>query len=333
MIIENEQMILGDKMSQTEKTDLIVKIARLYYEHDMSQRNISERLGLSRPYISKLLIEGKRRGIIEIKILDPHETETSIEIELRQKFNLKKAVVIPHVEGSTNSVLHRLALAAARFLDTIVSDNDVIGVTWGMTLYELSKSLISREDLKDITVVQLSGGISKIERNTFSGEILKKFADAYKGTPYMLQLPAVVDSEEVRGVILKDKNISNVLDIGVRSNISIFTMGTIGYDSALARAEYISHREVDRLLAEGAVGDLCCRFIDINGAICDKSLNSRTIGIELSDLKNKEYRIAIATGQNKVMCMFASLRGRYPNVLITDELNARELISLSERIA
>jgi len=315
------------------KTDLIVKIAKMYYEHDLSQQDISERLGLSRPYISKLLIEGKKRGIIEIKILDPHEAETSVEAELRQKFNLKKAVVIPSIEGSASSVLHRLGVTTSRYIDTIVSDNDIIGVAWGVTLHEVSKCLIFREDLKNITIVQLAGGISNIEKNTYSNEILKKFADAYRGTPFALPLPAVVDSEQVREAILKDSNIANVLDIGMRSNIAIFTMGVIGHDSALARAEYISHREVDRLLAEGAVGDLCCRFIDINGSICDKSLNSRTIGIELSDLKNKEYRIAIATGQNKVMCMLASLRGGYLNVLITDELNARELLLLNERIA
>jgi len=320
-------------MKQDYKTDLIVKIAKMYYEHDLSQQAISERLGLSRPYISKLLIEGKKRGIIEIRIFDPHEAETSIESELRQMFNLRKAVVIPSIEGSASSVLHRLGVASARYINTIVSDNDTIGVTWGVTLYEVSKSLIHREDLEDITITQLSGGISKIEKNTYSNEILKKFADAYRGTPYMIPLPAIVDSEQVREAIIKDKNISNVLDISMRANIAIFTTGGIGHDSALVRAEYISPREIDRLQAEGAVGDLCCRFIDINGVVCDKSLNNRTIGIDLNDLKSKEYRIAIATGQNKVMSMLGALRGGYPNVLITDELNARELIALSERIA
>ena len=111
-------------MKQDYKTDLIVKIAKMYYEHDLSQQAISERLGLSRPYISKLLIEGKKRGIIEIRIFDPHEAETSIESELRQMFNLRKAVVIPSIEGSASSVLHRLGVASARYINTIVSDND-----------------------------------------------------------------------------------------------------------------------------------------------------------------------------------------------------------------
>jgi len=320
-------------MRYSEKTDLIVKIARMYYEHDLSQQAIAERLGLSRPYISKLLIEGKNRGIIEIRIIDPHESETTLEMDLRQNYNLKKAIVIPNVEGSTESTLRKLAVPTARYLDSIISDNDIVGVAWGATLYELSRNLIPRDDLKDITVVQLSGGISKFERNTFATEILKKFADSYKGTPYVLPLPAVVDSEAVREAILKDRNISNVLDIGLRANIAIFTMGVIGYDSALVRAEYISPAEVDRLLEEGAVGDLCCRFININGEICDRSLNDRTIGVDLKQLKNKEYRIAIATGQNKVRCILGALRGGYPNVLVTDEHTAIELLEFKEEVA
>lgn len=320
-------------MKQDNKTDLIVRIAQMYYEHDLSQQSIAERLGLSRPYISKLLIEGKKRGIIEIKILDPHKAETSLEAEFRQKFNLMKAIVIPSVDGSPNSALHRLSVATSKYLDTIISDNDTIGVAWGVTLNEISKCLIRREDLNNITIVQLSGGISKIEKNTYSNEIINKFADAYQGTPYVLPLPAVVDSEQVREAILKDTNIANILGIAKRANIAIFTVGVIGYDSALARAGYISPREIDKLFAQGAVGDFCCRFIDVNGSICDKALNDRTIGIELSDLKTKEYRIAVAIGQNKVMSMFGSIRGGYPNVVITDELNARELLSLSERIA
>lgn len=317
-------------MKSIDRTELIVKIAKMYYEHDFSQQAISERFNLSRPYISKLLIEAKKRGIVQIKIFDPFEAETSIEFEIRNKFNLKKAIVIPSPSRSVNSDLHRLAIAAAKFIDTILADDDIIGVAWGATLNEVAKCLINREDLRNVTIVQLSGGISKIEKNTYANEILKNFADALKGTPYLLPLPAVVDSEQVREAIMKDSRIADVLNIAKKANIAIFTMGVIGYDSALARAEYISHDEIDKLMAEGSVGDFCCRFIDSNGEICDESLNKRTIGIELNDLRNKEYSIAIATGKNKVKSILGSLRGEYLNVLITDENTASDLLTLSE---
>jgi len=317
-------------MERIEKTNLLVRIARLYYEHDCSQQMISEKLGLSRPYVSKLINEAKKSGIVEIKIIDPNEAESQIEAELKQRFNLQKAIVIPFLEGTTGNVLDKLAAAAARFLNTIISDNDIIGVAWGATLYECSRNVVPREDIKDVTVVQLCGGISKIEKNIYASEIPKKFADAYKGTPYILPLPAIVDSVEVKSAILKDKNISSVLNIAKKSNIAIFTMGTCGYESALARAGYISQREVDELLVKGAVGDICCRIINAEGEICDDALNQRTIGIELNELKEKEYRIGVAIGNSKVRCMYGALRGGYPNVIMTDEATARELLKLCE---
>ena len=55
----------------TENSDdirLIVKIAQLYYEQDMTQAQIARELGIYRTTISRLLKRGREQGIVTIAI-------------------------------------------------------------------------------------------------------------------------------------------------------------------------------------------------------------------------------------------------------------------------
>lgn len=316
-------------MRDFEKTRMLTTIARLYYEHNYSQQMIADKLKLSRPYVSKLINEARERKIVEIKINDPYTVETQLEGEIRERFNLQRAIVVPKAANNDN-IGERIANAAARFLDSIIRDGDIIGVGWGSTMYECSQRIISRSDLKNITVVQICGGISKIEKNIYAAEIPKNISEAYRGIPYILPLPAVVDSKALKDAILTDKNIKNIFEIAEKSNIIMSTVGAFGYNEALARAGYINENEVTGLLSRGAVGDICTRIIDINGKVCDAELDQRTISIELDKLREKEYRIGITFGINKLKCTYGALKGGYFNVLITDEDIAASIIKLCE---
>ncbi len=318
-------------MDNKEKVNLLVNISKLYFENDYSQQMIAKKFNISRTYVSKLINEAKVRGIVEVKIYDPYKSETQIEMSLKEKFNLLKAIVVPSINSELD-LFNRVGKAAGNYLDTIIKDNDIIGVAWGSTLYAFSNQIIKRDDLKNITVVQLCGGISNIELNIYANEIPKNIADAYKGIPYILPLPAVLDYIKVKDAVIKDKNISGVLGLANRSNIAIFTMGPFGYEGALMRAGYIDRNDVDTLIAKGAVGDICTHIINESGDICDESLDKRTIAVELCELKKKEYRIGIAVGKNRIKCIYAALKAGYSNVLVTDEETASELLNLHNNI-
>lgn len=315
-------------MENNDKVNLLVNIARLYYDSNYSQQMIAEKLNISRPYVSKLINEARERGIVEIKIFDPYKAETQIELEIKDKYKLFKVIVVSSSNNDTD-LLGRIGKATARYLDTIVKDGDIIGVAWGSTLYACSQNIIKRDDLKNITVVQLCGGISNIERNIFANEIPKNIADACKGTPYILPLPAVLGSFSVKTAVLKDKNIRSILGLANKANIAVFTMGSFGHEGALSRAGYITGNDVDELLKKGAVGDVCTRIIDADGRVCDEDLNRRTIAVELDELKKKEYRIAVAAGENRILCIDAALKAGYANVLVTGEETAVGLLKLS----
>lgn len=313
-------------MAGSRKIDQLVRIARLYYEDNCTQQMIAAKTGLSRPYVSKLLNQARESGIVEVKIHDPNMTETKLERELRAKYNLKKVIAAPVTGAPDENLLMKLSSALTRYFNLIISDNDIIGVSWGTTLYACSHELRVFEQVSNIQVVQMCGAISMVDRDIYASEIPKKFAEALNGTPYLLPLPAVVDNIEAKNAIVKDKSISQILHMARMANVALFSVGVFDYDRTLCRAGYVSPKKVHELLAKGAVGDMCSRIINAQGQLCDFELNSRTIGIELDDLKDKEYSIMIAGGLDKAVCIRAALNGRYANVLITDEEVGRILL-------
>ena len=54
----------------TADHDLLVQASRLYYELGETQNAIADRLGVTRPQVSRLLKRARAEGIVEIRIVD-----------------------------------------------------------------------------------------------------------------------------------------------------------------------------------------------------------------------------------------------------------------------
>ncbi len=307
-------------MHDYKKIELLVKVAKLYYEQNFSQDLVAKTLNLSRPYISKLLNEAKESGIVKVEVHDPTKIESNLERKFKNKFNLKKVIIVP--KGTDENPIAKLGKEAARYLDSILKSGDIIGLSWGETIYHCSRAAFKRNDLDNIVTVQLCGGISNLKSNIYATEIAKNFSSALSGTPYILPLPAVVDDSTLKKFMLQDHNIDRIIDYGMKSNIAMFTMGSFGNQSALVSAGYLSKEQMLQLSEKGAVGDICSHVIDFNGNLCDRQLDDRTIAVPLANIREKEYRIGVAMGQSKVNCICGALNGGCINVLITNEETA-----------
>ncbi len=304
---------------------LLVEAARLYYEHGLNQRQIAVRLGISRPGVSRLLQVARERGIVKIEIIDPAEHGTQLEHALKERFGLKKVVVVPNGDEDEQTIKNRLGRAAVIFLDSILKEKVILGVSWGTTMQAVTRNLKKRS-LRGMTVVQLNGGISRAEYDTHAGEIAQRLSENYRALPYLLPLPAVVDSAQLKAAILADKNIARTLELGRQAEIALFTIGSFSHESVLVKADYFEPEEVDHLIDQGAVGDICSRILRGDGQICDPDLNARTIGIELEELQSKPFAIAVAGGKEKFPAIRAGLKGKWFNCLVTDEWVAEELL-------
>lgn len=313
----------SDTKKDIQKTELLVQVARLYYEHNFSQSGIAKKVDLSRPYISKLLNEAKRRGIVKIEIKDPIKTENRMERSLRKYFGLDKVIIVPRVQ-EINPLRH-VGEAAARYLNSIVKSGDVIGFSWGETIYECAKALQRREDLQDVVVVQMCGGVSNLKKNVYVSEIAKVFSETLGSEGYMLPFPAIMDNVQLKNVINEEHTMQEVLRYAKQVNIAIVTMGKFGNQCALARAGYLKPDEIGKLIEKGAVGDICTHVIDRNGGICDAALDDRTVAVSYEEIKKVDTRIGVAIGESKVESILGALRGGVVNVFITNEMTAEAM--------
>ncbi|MCL4441266.1 MAG: sugar-binding transcriptional regulator [Firmicutes bacterium] len=299
----------------------------MYYEFGYIQEVIAEKEGISRSSVSRILDKAYKEGIIQIKVVYPLQPVRDLEESLKAHFNLKKVFVVPMIIDHPDAVRNDLGIAVAGFLKEIITDGEIIGVSWGTTLPYVTHNMgiIPKQR---ITVVQLNGGVAKNYLSTQSGAIVEGFVQAFNAVPYMLPVPAIVDSVDLAAAIAADSNVKQTLDLARQARIALFGIGRASNESILVKAGYFCQGEYEDLLNKGAVGDICSRYFKIDGSIADTELYNRTVGISLEELAVKDYSIAVANGEEKAEAILGALRGGYVNTLFIDECAARKCLSL-----
>lgn len=312
-------------VSEEHRREVAIRVCHLYYDDGLSQGNIANHLGLSRPTVSRLLQYARSAGLVRIEIVNPVHDMDSIEQKLAEKYGLRDVRLIYDISDDDQVIKEKLGSCAAEYLDEIVRDYDRIGISWGETLKAVADHLHPNEH-KGVSVVQLKGSVAASDLNNFANDIGIKFGMAFGTTTMSLPLPVIFDDARTRDIVLKDRFIDNIVHEGIRANIAIFTSGTVRDDALLFRLGYLSQEEIS-IIQRNSVGDVLSRFIRADGSIANEDINNRTVGIQLNLLRDKPYSILVAGASAKLASMRAALVGGYANVLITDLQSGRKLLS------
>lgn len=302
-----------------------IDVAKLYYYSEYSQQEIANLLNISRPTVSKLLTYAKENGYVTIKINDPSDISDDLSIALKSKYNLDNAIIAYSPLNNDDEIKKYIGNAAAKYLHDIVKDNDIIGISWGTTMYAIATQLIDKK-LKGVQVVQLKGGLSHTNINTYASEINELFTNAFHAQGRSLPLSVIFDKPELKNIVEEDSHISEVIELGKKANIAVFSVGTVKDDALLFRLGYLNEEE-KRRIQKNAVGDVCSRFFDKYGNICNEEINNRTVGIELNDIKKKKKGILVAGGERKLEALHVALSSRIGSTLVTDQFTAKELLA------
>lgn len=129
---------------------LIYKCCKLYYEEDLSQQEIADRLAVSRVSVNRMLQAGREQGMVIIRVVSPNLLEYSqLEQKLEQLFGLKEAVVVENSPLNTRyDHINALGLETIKLLETYLHDGDLVGVSMGMTLHNICRT--PRQDSEDV---------------------------------------------------------------------------------------------------------------------------------------------------------------------------------------
>lgn len=309
----------------------IIRIAKKYYELGMSQEQIAADEETSISTVSRIIKKAETLGYVKHEIIYPVRSLKLQEELLKKHFDIEHVFVAPCYVNNASLCMTDTCRMLAEDLSRIVSDNDIISVSWGRTIEHLSSLLVPpATKKKDIKIVQLNGSIATSVLSTKTAGLLEKFTQAYSGVGYMIAAPAFVDDERIAKEIKRDSRIRLVLELAREANIAVFSIGQTSEHSVLVERATLTVENIKALRDAGAVGDICTRFFDIRGNLVDNGYNARTIGIELHELKKKKYRLGIAVGAEKADAIIGALRGGYLTSLYTDEITAQSVLKRCE---
>lgn len=318
--------------SELINTRLLSKVSLMYYNLELTQQQIADRLNLSRPKISRLLKQARDQEIVKITVETANGEFLDEETELEKKFNLKEAIITDlgysDTSANTESIKLQLGKAGARYLARTISDNDKIGVSWGTTLSAMLNNMMP-VPTKDVEVIQMLGGVGPPEAKEHTIDITRRLAQLLNAHSKLLQAPGIVNNPETKNVLLADKRVSEVLELFPSINRAFVGIGALSTNPFLHKENPELSAEIQHeILNSGAVGDISLNFFDADGKAVDTRFKELFIGISLEELKNVKTVVGIAGGDEKFEAILGALRGQHINVLITDQKTAQKLIEL-----
>lgn len=306
-----------------DDTRLIFKCCSLYYEDEMSQQEICDYLGISRPSVSRMLKLGKEQGIVKVEIISPYNlTFGKLERSLEKKFSLKEVIVVDSspLQIGTERISSNLGEETLNYLSRTLYDGEVVGVSMGMTLQNVIRAKSTIEEEIKCTFVPIVGGVGQSRIEIHSNYIAGEFAKLFNGECVQFFSPAVFSNVAVLEGFLNEKTVKSIFNI--YKNVTTLIMG-IGITqrgaSTLLETGYIDEKELDSFVKDGAVGDISLQFFDKYGSIEKfRNFNQRVAGMSSEQLKKVPKRIGIAGGSQKAEAVLGAINGGFVNILITD---------------
>lgn len=307
---------------------LVLKAAYQYYILDRSQNQIAKDLDVSVTTVSRLLKRARDEKIIEFVIRNPYVECLNLGQEISNAFGLKEVIISPVIDMGEDEddsamepemVKKLVALEGARYLQRVIKENDVLGVTWGSTVYQMINYLNPAQKA-NTTFVTLHGSLSNCVTEWDVRTLVSRMAKAFSGRKYILLTDTLMNSAETVKMLKKEKSISQVMDMFDKVDIAINGIGAFypKVTSILAKPYYLSPDEVAMLKEHHVIGDVAFRFLDKEGNECDTELKERTISISLEQFRKIPIKVTLASGEEKAHAVLAALKGGLIDVLIVD---------------
>jgi DNA-binding transcriptional regulator LsrR (DeoR family) len=313
---------------------LLSRISKLYYEQNLTQQEISEKLLLSRPKVSRLLQQALEEGVVRITVHSPPNVHSELEEKLEERYGMQEVVIADVIDPEDQDLVSsELGISAAAYLQRTIQDRDIIGISWGTTLGAMVSALEPME-VRNVQVVQMIGGLGFPEAEVHATSLARRLTQLLNSKLILLNAPGIVDNYMIKSVIWSDSNMQRVFELFSRINVAFVGIGAPTPNSVVVRdGTIINQHNLENLRNQGAVGDIALRFFDRQGRPVITELDERVIGITLDQLKRIPRVVGIAGGPQKREVVRAVLEGNLINVLVTDHQTAVSILDLETEAA
>lgn len=302
----------------------------MYYLQGETMDTIARQLGTSRSTVSRLLKQARETGIVNITVTNPSNPHSNIARKLERAFNVKTHIVTLKTGVSEHYRLRQVARTAGQLISQMITDNMIIGVSWGATVDAIVQHLTPKE-VTGTRVVQMNGAANpETSGIPYVGTIISRFAEAFGSSVTHFPVPAFFDYTANREAMWRERSVKNVLEVQQRINLAIFGVGSpIGaLPSHIYRAGYVDERDLLQLRKDNVVGDVSTVFLREDGSWKDIPMNARASGMNPSELQKIPCRVCAVAGVSKAKALLGALRTGAITELVVDDQTARAVIEL-----
>ncbi len=298
-----------------KKIARLTKVARMYYEADLSQNEIARDIGVSRPMVSKLLREAKELGIVTVKINNLQSKKTILMEKIASYFNLKDVIIISE-EDQKQEFMSEIAKLLKR-------ESPIrVGIGCGSVIGEFTDYI---ENGYKITVTgeifPLIGGFKATYRSYHTDELVRSIAAGSDLKANYLYLPALLASSEEKSLYKATELYQKIESLWEISDINLLNISTIYTTPDLAT----SIRFGSKLGAEGCVGRFLAHYYDIDGNFIEAK-EDIVIQAEVEKLAASKDNVALCLKNNQEQAIIGALNTKLFTKIIITEQTAEKIV-------
>lgn len=310
---------------QVASVNLMVEVAKAFYENDESKVEIAHRFGITRFKVARILEDARKMGVVRILINPPSTDFQNHASQIAEMLHLKSVVVVPHRELIQDSY-DELAVGAARTLTELTRKGMSIGVSWGRTLVRVGLHL---DYLPTVDLIQLTGSLGSDPQQS-PLKVMENISSKTGGRSYALMASLFSQSPEVAARLRQEPSIREVTDRYDNLDIALISIGS--WDKRITQLpDFLNESDINYLDQSGVVADCAGIFLNAEGRIINTPLDDKRISISPDQLKSVPSVLAVAGEPDKASAIVAVARAGIATHLITTPLAAVEILSLIEK--
>jgi central glycolytic genes regulator len=241
-----------------------------------------------------------------------------------KKLGIKDVLIVDAPENDLEASLKSMGKVAAKYLFSILEENDILGLTGGTSVRGMVES-IDKASCKDqnTIVVPARGGLgnsTRYQANTLAEVLAIKVGGEY-GPLYM---PDSLSEASIK-TLMEEPKIKETIRLIRKIDCLVFG---IGKADVMAKRRSLDKATYQGIVEAGAVSEAFGYYFNDEGEIV---YEISTLGIEIEQFKSLERLIAIAGGVDKARSIVSISKINKNLVLVTDTNCAREIIDILRR--
>jgi DNA-binding transcriptional regulator LsrR (DeoR family) len=315
------------RQTQTHLADtnsLRLRTAWLYHNRGWTQQAIAENLGISRSTVIRMLDEARARAEVQIWINPTPGDCTALALSLEEQFGLDEVIVVPG-QGTVEQTAVDVGAALGKFLSEVITDNMVIGATWGRTL-NASLRTFRPVPRTNTQVISLLGGV--LEATSMNPvDYSWQLASRLNARCLLYLAPLIVDSAATKRTLIEACGLNRLHDVAKSLDLAIISCGDLGPDGSSLTMDFITPSERQDLLDAGAICDAGCNFLNAEGNEVETPLRHRVMNVDLDTISTAGHIVLAAGGAKRAAAIRATILRTKCKTLITDEAAANALLS------